>query len=249
LPFKNILFLKCVPLLLNVLYIKLQTANYVFPDISTHNKNVQEFIVNEHNTLRRNVSPPAGNMLKMEWNQEAAENSERWAQLCTENHSSIGQRQINSNTESPCGENTVVSLNPISWEEVIQMWNDEVHNFKYGVGSKDDSFTGHYTQIVWYRSNKIGCAVAHCSEAKYAYFYVCHYCPPGNYQDSLFAPYKSGPPCKDCPHSCEEKLCTNACPYVDKYRNCAPLKEEVGCSNEEIFQGCPASCKCSNQIM
>lgn len=33
-------------------------------------------------------------------------------------------------------------------------------------------------QLVWYRSNQVGCAMASCPNAAYKYFYVCHYCPP-----------------------------------------------------------------------
>lgn len=33
-------------------------------------------------------------------------------------------------------------------------------------------------QVVWYRSNQLGCAMAHCPSSTFKYFYVCHYCPP-----------------------------------------------------------------------
>ncbi|MGH0172801.1 UNVERIFIED_CONTAM: hypothetical protein FKN15_064004 [Acipenser sinensis] len=95
-----------------------------------------------------------------------------------------------------------------SWDMAVQAWYDEVKDFKYGVGSTNGAVVGHYTQVVWYRSNKVGCAVAHCPGSKYEYFYVCQYCPPGNNQNSLTTPYKAGPSCGDCPNACDNKLCT-----------------------------------------
>ena len=43
-----------------------------------------------------------------------------------------------------------------------------------------DDFTFYHfcAQVVWYRSNKIGCAMAYCPNSQYKYFYVCQYCPP-----------------------------------------------------------------------
>ena len=41
----------------------------------------------------------------------------------------------------------------------------------------------------------------------------------------------------------------NPCPYVDQYSNCPELKKEWGCSNKDVASWCPASCKCTNQIV
>uniref|UniRef100_A0A8C7ZBJ8 SCP domain-containing protein n=1 Tax=Oryzias sinensis TaxID=183150 RepID=A0A8C7ZBJ8_9TELE len=100
-------------------------------------------------------------------------------------------------TSSVCGwgENLYMSSFKNSWTNVLQ----------YGVGSINGGVVGHYTQVVWCNSNQIGCAMAYCPNSTYKYFYVCHYCPPGNYQ--LSRPYKSGPSCADCPSACENKLC------------------------------------------
>ncbi|XP_048106562.1 cysteine-rich venom protein Cau1-like isoform X2 [Alosa alosa] len=148
---------------------------------------------------------------------------------------------------SGCGENLYMASFKNSWSNAIQSWYDEVKDFKYGVGSINGRIVGHYTQIVWNRSDQLGCAMAHCPNSKYKYFYVCHYCPPGNSQ--MTHPYKSGPSCGDCPNACENKLCTNPCPYVDQYSNCPELKQQWGCDNKDVASWCPASCKCTNQIV
>uniref|UniRef100_A0A671VSM2 Cysteine rich secretory protein 3 n=1 Tax=Sparus aurata TaxID=8175 RepID=A0A671VSM2_SPAAU len=194
-------------------------------------------IVNKHNALRRGVQPTASNMLEMKWSNEAAANAQEWANTCSMNHSPA---------TSGCGENLYMSSYKNTWSNAIQSWYDEVVDFQYGVGSTNGGVVGHYTQVVWYRSNLVGCALARCPNAQYEYFYVCHYCPPGNYQ--LARPYKSGPTCGDCSSACVNKLCTNPCKYTDKYSNCPNLKKNWGCSNTVIPSWCPASCKCTNEI-
>ncbi|KAG9344634.1 hypothetical protein JZ751_010319 [Albula glossodonta] len=167
----------------------------------------------------------------------------RWADTCAMNHSPDSRRTIST---SGCGENLYMSSAPNSWSDAIQSWYDEVKDYRYGYGALNGAVVGHYTQLVWYRSNEIGCGVAYCPNSQYQYFYVCQYCPPGNYQYAH--PYKAGPPCGDCPNACDHKLCTNPCPYIDKYSNCASLKSQYGCSGD-IGSWCPASCKCQNKIM
>uniref|UniRef100_A0A3Q2Q0W7 Cysteine rich secretory protein 2 n=1 Tax=Fundulus heteroclitus TaxID=8078 RepID=A0A3Q2Q0W7_FUNHE len=154
-------------------------------------------IVNKHNTLRRGVQPTASNMLKMRWNNEAGSNAAKWAAKCTMSHSPA---------TSGCGENLYMASWKNSWSNAIQSWYNEVKDFRYGVGSVNGGVVGHYTQVVWHNSNQIGCAMAYCPNSQYKYFYVCHYCPPGNYQ--LARPYKSGPSCSDCPGACDNKLCS-----------------------------------------
>lgn len=41
----------------------------------------------------------------------------------------------------------------------------------------------------------------------------------------------------------------NPCPYTDKYTNCPELKQQHSCSNSNVASWCPASCKCTNQII
>ncbi|XP_024147012.1 cysteine-rich venom protein TEL1 [Oryzias melastigma] len=159
-------------------------------------------IVNKHNDLRRSVQLTASNMMKMKWNTEAEANAQKWANTCSMAHSPASSREIST---SGCGENLYMSSFQNSWSNVVQAWYNEVKDFQYGVGSINGGVVGHYTQVVWYNSNQIGCAMAYCPNSTYKYFYVCHYCPPGNYQ--LSRPYKSGSSCADCPSACENKLC------------------------------------------
>uniref|UniRef100_A0A8C8RZ50 SCP domain-containing protein n=1 Tax=Pelusios castaneus TaxID=367368 RepID=A0A8C8RZ50_9SAUR len=149
------------------------------PDLtsrSTDNVDQQKEIVDKHNALRRGVMPNATNMLRMEWSPEAAQNAKNWANECTLSHSPPERRKTRD-----CGENLYMSSAPSSWSDAIQSWYNEVEDFKYGIGAtRPMAVTGHYTQVVWYKSYQIGCAIAFCPDREYSYFYVCHYCPPYN---------------------------------------------------------------------
>ncbi|XP_015278048.1 PREDICTED: cysteine-rich venom protein pseudechetoxin-like [Gekko japonicus] len=214
--------------------------------LSTQNAGQQQEITERHNDLRRSVNPSARNMLRMEWNPTAAENARRWAQQCTLNHSPREKRTIDGKV---CGENLFMSTAPTSWSEAIQAWFDEVKYFKYGYGSVTGEETGHYTQVVWYRSYQLGCAIAHCPWSKFAYYYVCHYCPGGNIVGSISTPYKTGRPCEDCPNACDNKLCTNPCKHNNIYSNCPDLARSHGCDHPDVKEWCKASCQCKTEII
>uniref|UniRef100_A0A8C6AGN1 ShKT domain-containing protein n=1 Tax=Marmota marmota marmota TaxID=9994 RepID=A0A8C6AGN1_MARMA len=231
------LIFNVVTLLTSCFFLK---ANVSFFSLLTHHPSVQMEITNKHNDLRRMTNPRASNMLKMNWNAEVAKNAEKWANRCTLSHSS---RIAN------CGEKLFMSSAPLPWSHIIQVFYDEVKNFKYGVGDiRANSKTGHYTQLVWATSHQIGCALAHCPHKHLSYFYVCHYCPEGNNRNTKKTPYKKGKPCGDCPNNCDNGLCTNPCKYIDRFFNCADLVKEFGCDINITKENCKATCRCSSEI-
>ncbi|KAF3831621.1 hypothetical protein GH733_000433 [Mirounga leonina] len=199
-----------------------------FTALLTTQNQVQKEIVNKHNELRRSVSPPASNMLQMEWNREAAANAQKWANKCTLKHSVPEDRKTNA----------------------IQNWYEESHNFVYGVGPKSSgAVVGHYTQVVWYSSYHVGCGIAYCpNQESLKYYYVCQYCPAGNLLSKIHTPYLKGEPCASCLHHCDNGLCTNTCEYEDAYSNCNALKKSYTCSHDFVKTNCKASCECEDKI-
>lgn len=60
----------------------------------------------------------------------------------------------------------------------IKMWYLEKHNFTYGSTNNDLHVVGHYTQMVWASSHKVGCGFTKCgSRGRTYYSYICNYCP------------------------------------------------------------------------
>ncbi|XP_075910669.1 cysteine-rich venom protein TEL1-like, partial [Petromyzon marinus] len=172
--------------------------------LDTRNVAVKQSIVKLHNLLRGSVNPHAGNMLRMEWNDEAGNNSYLWSLTCTMDHSPAANRKTSA---FGCGENLFLSSAPFTWEHAIRDWFNEVDSpgFDYGKGARTPGAVGHYTQVVWYSSYQVGCAVTYCpnSESVYKYLYVCQYCPQGNLNTRLTRPYDLGEPCALCPNSCD----------------------------------------------
>nr|XP_009675188.1 PREDICTED: serotriflin-like [Struthio camelus australis] len=203
-------------------------------------------ILDQHNEIRRSVTPTACNMLKMEWNEKAAINAQKWADKCQMKISPKEERLVNGVV---CGENVLQSTYPNTWPEAIKVWYSQMSNFKYGVGRlRENANIQSYTQLIWYNSYQIGCAVAYCPNSRYNYFYVCHYCPPGNNPMQIATPYKKGAKCGDCPGHCDRGLCTNPCKYQDAFTNCGNLRVLFGCNFPMVKQKCPATCKCTTQI-
>uniref|UniRef100_A0A8C7EFR9 Cysteine rich secretory protein 2 n=1 Tax=Nothoprocta perdicaria TaxID=30464 RepID=A0A8C7EFR9_NOTPE len=205
-----------------------------------------QLIIDQHNEIRRSVVPPATNMLKMVWNEKAAASARKWANKCQMTTSPPEERLVNGVT---CGENILQSSYPSTWPEAVKIWYSQMANFKYGIGPVRKNANFHsYTQLIWYSSYQVGCAVAYCPKSRFNYFYVCHYCPPGNNPLQITRPYKKGPRCGDCPGHCDRGLCTNPCRHQDIFANCANLKDLFGCDSPLLKSKCLATCKCTTEI-
>ncbi|XP_036022989.1 cysteine-rich secretory protein 1-like [Onychomys torridus] len=214
-------------------------------DLSTTKESVQEEIVNKHNQLRRMVSPPGSDLLKMQWSNDAQVNAQRWANQCTYEHSPPEARTTNI----ICGENIFRTNYTKSWTYVLQSWYDKFKYFKFGLGpNPNDAAVGNYTQIVWNSSYQVACGVAECPDQSLKFLFVCHYCPLGNTIRRKYIPYTIGQPCALCPDHCEDGLCTNSCEYEDRFSNCAELKASQICEDPIVLENCKATYNCEGKI-
>ncbi|XP_028654710.2 cysteine-rich venom protein-like [Erpetoichthys calabaricus] len=117
---------------------------FLSPEILTTDPNVQKTIVDKHNAVRELVLPTATNMVKMEWNTEAAANAEKRATACAKIPSLQNERTI---SECSCGENVFQSSNERQWDSAIQEWENEKQHFEFGKPPKNGKVAGHYTQV------------------------------------------------------------------------------------------------------
>ncbi|KAK3153635.1 hypothetical protein QOZ80_2BG0178730 [Eleusine coracana subsp. coracana] len=88
-------------------------------------------------------------------------------------------------SDGPYGEN--LYWGPAGWEwtaaDAVQLWVDEKNNYHYDTNSCDPgTMCGHYTQVVWRDSVRIGCARVVCA-ANLGVFIICSYDPRGNWND------------------------------------------------------------------
>ena len=85
------------------------------------------------------------------------------------------------------------------WERAVADWYGEVRDFSSDniEPFKFSSNTGHYTQVVWAESDRVGCGVTTYKDGPwFTSLYVCNYGPSGNYIQGQM--YRQGTPCSDC---------------------------------------------------
>lgn len=139
----------------------------------------QRAILDEHNKERALVGSP-----DLKWDDSLAEYAYQWAYKLAKSDKDIHHR-----SKDEYGENiSYWSGLPFTPEFGIRMWNDEKKDYRYGKYGKTSQkgMTGHYTQVVWYTTTKVGCGCA--KSKKGGYYFVCNYSPPGNWIGEF--PYK-----------------------------------------------------------
>jgi hypothetical protein len=76
------------------------------------------------------------------------------------------------------GENIFGSTGTATPARAMTLWMDEAADYDYASG--DIGNAGHYTQIVWRDSVRIGCAIVDCPALTYHNTVICDYAPGGN---------------------------------------------------------------------
>lgn len=71
-------------------------------------------------------------------------------------------------------------LNQVPPEKPVDSWGSEQRDYSYANNScRPGKMCGHYTQLVWKTSTRVGCAKAVCADSR-EQVWVCHYQPAGN---------------------------------------------------------------------
>uniref|UniRef100_A0A1A8BZL8 GLI pathogenesis-related 1 n=1 Tax=Nothobranchius kadleci TaxID=1051664 RepID=A0A1A8BZL8_NOTKA len=190
----------------------LEVCSISLPEIS--DKKFIEDCVKEHNTARSAVSPPASNMLYMTWDEGLAMTARAWARRCEFKHN-IYLKDVRSvhPTFHSVGENiwTGAPASSFNTKHAIKRWVNESHDYNFN-NNKCAYVCGHYTQVVWADSYKVGCAVQLCTNGVKHFttsegaLLVCNYGPGGNVNG--WPPYNSvGTACSGCRGRCKDRLC------------------------------------------
>ncbi|KAM8820091.1 glioma pathogenesis-related protein 1-like [Eudromia elegans] len=187
-------------------------AQNPLPDI-TDAKFIRD-CVTTHNDFRSKVNPPASNMLRMSWDPALAKTAKAWAKKCQFKHNIYLKKPGKVHpTFTPVGENIWTGTATFfSVDGALSDWFNEIQSYDFNTNSCSDQ-CGHYTQVVWATSYKVGCAVHFCDTVEYfpgllkAAHFVCNYGPAGNYPTK---PYKVGRSCSGCSNDkCANNLCEN----------------------------------------
>jgi uncharacterized protein YkwD len=175
----------------------------------------RQAVVDRHNYLRQRVVPSAADMKKMKYDLTL----ERFAQNYLDSLSTcLPQHNPNNNNY---GENiyrqttSKNSASDVNFEHMVQLWYDEVSYYNYWFNScrrPEGLSCGHFTQVVWANTERVGCGVKICEDRNLTHTLVmCNYDPAGNIKPDR--PYKSGLPCTRCPSthpSCQNDLCVQS---------------------------------------
>lgn len=82
---------------------------------------------------------------------------------------------------SPYGENLYWSSYNSESVEVVQSWASEVQFYDYDSNTcAPNQMCGHYTQIVWADTKRVGCELITCADS--SEIWMCVYDPAGNWQ-------------------------------------------------------------------
>lgn len=128
-----------------------------------------------HNQVRANVSPAASPAIPpLVWSSSVASVAQAWANGCSFKHSS-----------GAYGENIYATSGSATPADVVGDWASEVADYDYATNACKGT-CGHYTQVVWRDSQRLGCGVANCTTGSPFgsggwQLWVCNYDPPGNY--------------------------------------------------------------------
>jgi uncharacterized protein YkwD len=141
-----------------------------------------EDMLAEHNAVRAAATPqPSPALPALTWDAAAEKTAASWVARCKFEH--------NPNRGN-AGEN-IAAATPGSWQtrDVVKNWAAEAKDYDYAHNTcTSGKECGHYTQVVWRNTTRVGCATKVCTEnspfgAQFPtwQFWVCDYTPPGNY--------------------------------------------------------------------
>jgi len=163
--------------------------------------------------------PVATDMKRLQWDAKLEQVAQGWANQCQWQHN--GNRGSEYNALAPTdiegmpisgsesvGENLAykgsTGLASVNWQYIIDgydAWFDEAQYYSIGqyavsdyCGAPPEESCGHYTQLIWANTYKVGCAVNYCAAGTLSYlptaYLVCDYASAGNYINQL--PYAAG---------------------------------------------------------
>ena len=141
---------------------------------------MQEILV-LHNVFRCMHDVPL-----LEWDTSSATTAQPWADNGVYEHSSSDFRNQGSEI---CGENLAWGYPTRTGLGSTQAWYDEIGDTDGGLGLAESIYSdsgkalGHYTQVVWKTSTRLGCGVGRATVNNLkGDYWVCQYCSVGNYR-------------------------------------------------------------------
>ena len=133
------------------------------------NKQEAEEMLSRHNHWRAEVG-----VEPLEWSDDLAKSAAKWAKKLKADKCGF------YHSDDSYGENIWKGTSGYySITQVVDSWGEEIEDYNYKTNKcKVGRACGHYTQIVWRDTKKVGCAQIECDGMT---TWVCQYDPPGNW--------------------------------------------------------------------
>ena len=120
-----------------------------------------------HNAVRASLK-----IRPLTWSDKLAARAQDWADNL------LARDQFSHRPKSEYGENLfTITGAPATPEQVVAAWAAESQDYDYR-SNQCRKICGHYTQLVWKDTRRVGCAVARNGRRE---VWVCNYDPRGNY--------------------------------------------------------------------
>lgn len=134
-----------------------------------------EVLLREHNRVRADVG-----VAKLQWSAEIADYAQAWAKHLATTSCQMQHRPRKGKWKQQYGENLFIGTAGFySAREAVLAWESEKADYRYGTFTgKSRKPIGHYTQIIWKNTTRVGCGQALCKDMLIV---ACNYDPPGNY--------------------------------------------------------------------
>jgi len=163
------------------------------------------------NQVRSNVAlgsvsgqPSAANMARLVWDADLAAVAQSWTDQCVFAHNPNRTSAYASRTGAtgPVGENLYASSGTRAGalSGSVPAWASEVVNYNYAANTcANGQVCGHYTQVVWATTLRVGCGITFCPTMPFsnAQVITCDFYPAGNFVGQR--PYVAGTPGSACP--------------------------------------------------
>jgi len=140
-----------------------------------------------HNQIRAMVDTTGvagGALPDLVWDDSLAATARAWVNQCVDKDGNgLVDHNDGRSTGHPfyVGENIFASSGTATAHDAVFDWAAEAANYDYANNTcATNQVCGHYTQVVWRATQKVGCAINNCKGLKFSSTIVCDYGPGGN---------------------------------------------------------------------
>ena len=150
---------------------------------------IDEFVT-AHNNARSGAvvalnPPPSPALPPVSWDPILADSAYNYLVKCQSSSGSLVDHNANRSSDYVAlggsgyvGENIYAMQGAAATPtDAVALWMGEASSYDYATNSGS---AGHYTQVVWRDSVRIGCTIVNCPSLKYSNTVLCDYSPGGN---------------------------------------------------------------------